>query len=69
MRIILGIGLMLVIVLKNWRVYIDMSTNEVRLQSLLNRIKARNEWERKKQVDVQKSDKIVEKVQEKKDNG
>ena len=46
-----------------------MSTNEVRLQSLLNRIKARNEWERKKQVDVQKSDKIVEKVQEKKDNG
>ena len=41
----------------------------MRLQSLINRIRARNEFERKKQVDVQKSDKIVEKVQEKKDNG
>ena len=35
----------------------------------MNRIRARNEFERRKQADVQKTEKIVEKVQEKKDNG
>ena len=46
-----------------------MSTNEVRLQSLINRIKARNKFERLKTGDQNKSEKIVEKVQEKKTNG